>query len=178
MYDDIPLHNIIYGEFYKQLLDDIFDHHQLTSDPSLYLYRPTAIDTSLAPTGRDSFYALVPVPNLQGKTDWENHQATFKNELIRLLEKKLLPNLSQHIVSEKLITPNYFSQELLSQHGAGFSIQPIFTQSAYFRFHNQSKNIKNLYFVGAGTHPGAGVPGVLLSAKLVDNIIPQASDIL
>jgi phytoene desaturase len=177
VYQDIPLHNIVYGESYKELLDDIFTRRAINSDVSFYLYRPTAVDPSLAPVGSDSFYALVPVPNLQGGENWDHYEAIFKKQLIERLEKTILPGLSEQIVTEKLITPKYFSDELLSLHGAGFSIQPIFTQSAYFRFHNRSKQIPNLYFVGAGTHPGAGVPGVLLSAKLVDKLIPSASEL-
>ena len=174
VYPEVPLHSILYGDSYKELLDDIFNHFKFNSDLSLYLYRPTAIDKSLAPAGRDSFYVLAPVPNLQANIDWKRFEDEFKQHLVSILEARLLPGLSTCITTEKLVTPEYFSQELLSMHGAGFSIQPIMTQSAYFRFHNQSRYLHNLYFVGAGTHPGAGVPGVLLSAKLVGKLVPDA----
>lgn len=173
-YNHVQLHTILYGNAYKKLLSDIFHKHQLNMDLSLYLYRPTAHDQSLAPEGCDSFYALAPVPNLLSNTDWQQEQAKVRARIIELLEPTM-PNLANEIVTEKMLTPNYFADDLLSMHGAGFSIQPIFTQSAYFRFHNQSKKVKGLYFVGAGTHPGAGVPGVLSSAKLIDGLIPHAA---
>ena len=171
-YDDVPLHTISYGNAYKTLLKDIFSGLKLNEDLSLYLYRPTAIDPSLAPEGGDGFYVLAPVPNLKSGIDWSSKQESFKQHIIQLLEDRLLPELSKHIKTEKFLTPDYFANDLLSQHGSAFSIQPVFTQSAYFRFHNKARGINGLYFVGAGTHPGAGVPGVLSSARLIDNLIP------
>ncbi len=173
-YENVPLHTISYGSSYRTLLEDVFHKKNLNLDLSIYLYRPTAIDKSLAPAGKDSFYALLPVPNLLGDIDWSQKQKTLQAHVIQLLEERLLPNLSNTICTQKFITPEYFQSELLSLHGSGFSIQPIFTQSAYLRFHNRAKKLQGLYFVGAGTHPGAGVPGVLSSAKLVGDLIPEA----
>lgn len=174
-YTDIPLHTITYGNAYQSLLKDVFHKQRYNDDLSLYLYRPTAMDPSLAPAQGDAFYALAPVPNLQSGIDWQQQQPIVQERIIELLEKRLLPSLSQHIVTDHMITPQYFQDALLSQHGAGFSIQPLFTQSAYFRFHNKAQDIDGLYFVGAGTHPGAGIPGVLSSAKLLDNITPEVA---
>ncbi len=171
-YEDIPLHTIIYGDTYKPLLNDIFHKQKLNLDLSLYLYRPTAIDSTLAPPHGDSFYVLAPVPNLLSGTDWSQEQAKVKERILDILDKRAMPGIRDHIATEKMLNPHYFQQDLLSQHGSAFSIQPIFSQSAYFRFHNRAKHLKGLYFAGAGTHPGAGVPGVLSSAKLIDNIIP------
>lgn len=171
-YPDLPLHTISYGDAYKPLLNDVFHRHRYNDDLSLYLYRPTAMDASLAPEGADTFYALAPVPNLKSGMNWEQEAQPVRDRIVDLLESRLMPGLSSAITTEKMITPDYFQQDLLSKHGAGFSIQPIFTQSAYFRFHNQSQDVDGLYFVGAGTHPGAGIPGVLSSAKLIDRIIP------
>ncbi len=170
-YEDVALHTISYGQSYRTLLKDVFHKKILNTDLSMYLYRPTSVDPSLAPNGCDGFYVLAPVPNLQSNIDWLTLQDAFKNQIISLLEERLLPGLSNHIVTDKFLTPEYFRSDLLSQFGAGFSLQPIFTQSAYFRFHNRSKRLSGLYFVGAGTHPGAGIPGVLSSAKLVDGLI-------
>ena len=125
----------------------------------------------MAPEGHDCFYVLVPVPNNQSRIDWSTEGNKIKNLVIDKMEKDLLPDLRQNIVEELYVTPDYFEQELKTKHGSGFSIQPKFTQSAYFRFHNKSEVCDNLYFVGAGTHPGAGVPGVLSSAKVLDKIL-------
>jgi phytoene desaturase len=143
-YSSIAHHTIWMGERYKELLADIFNRKILSEDFSLYLHRPTATDTSFAPDGCDSFYVLCPVPNLQGGQDEDFY-----------------------------MTPKDFEHDYLSEHGAGFSVSPIFTQSAWFRFHNRAESLKNLYLVGAGTHPGAGLPGVISSAKVVDALIPR-----
>lgn len=174
VYDDIALHTISYGKAYKSLLKDVFHKQKINQDLSLYLYRPTAVDKTLAPEGCDSFYVLAPVPNLKADINWSKTQLSLKANIIQLLESRLLPDVSKHIRTEKFLTPKYFQEELLSQYGSGFSIQPTFTQSAYFRFHNRAIKLKGLFFVGAGTHPGAGVPGVLSSAKLVDQLIPNS----
>jgi len=171
IYNDVEHHTIKFGEKYKEHLNDIFDNKKLNKDISYYLHRPTATDKSMAPEGHDSFYVLVPVPNNQSKIDWSTEGNRIKNLVIDKMEKDLLPNLRKNIVEELYITPDYFEQELNTKHGSGFSIQPKFTQSAYFRFHNKSEVCDNLYFVGAGTHPGAGVPGVLSSAKVLDKIL-------
>ena len=171
IYNDVEHHTIKFGEKYEEHLNDIFDNKKLNKDISYYLHRPTATDKSMAPEGHDSFYVLVPVPNNQSKIDWSTEGNRIKNLVIDKMEKDLLPNLRKNIVEELYITPDYFEQELNTKHGSGFSIQPKFTQSAYFRFHNKSEVCDNLYFVGAGTHPGAGVPGVLSSAKVLDKIL-------
>lgn len=174
-YDDVAHHTIWLGKTYKELLHNIFDKKILSDDFSLYLHRPTATDTTFAPEGCDSFYVLCPVPNLQGNVDWKNEGERLKNKIIEALDQTILPNLKQHIVEDFYMTPEDFKENYLSSYGAGFSIAPIFRQSAWFRFHNKSEKIKNLYIVGAGTHPGAGLPGVLCSAKVVDSMLPRAS---
>ena len=171
IYNDVEHHTIKFGEKYKEHLNDIFDNKKLNNDISYYLHRPTATDKSMAPEGHDCFYVLVPVPNNQSRIDWSTEGNRIKNLVIDKMEKDLLPDLRQNIVEELYVTPDYFEQELKTKHGSGFSIQPKFTQSAYFRFHNKSEVCDNLYFVGAGTHPGAGVPGVLSSAKVLDKIL-------
>ncbi len=171
IYGDVQHHTIKFGEKYKEHLNDIFNNKKLSSDISYYLHRPTATDKSMAPEGHDCFYVLVPVPNNQSKINWATEGDKIKNLVIDKMEKDLLPDLRKNIVEEKYVTPDYFEQELSTKHGSGFSIQPKFTQSAYFRFHNKSEVCDNLYFVGAGTHPGAGVPGVLSSAKVLDKIL-------
>ena len=174
-YDDIAHHTIWLGKTYKELLHRIFDQKILSDDFSLYLHRPTATDESFAPEGCDSFYVLCPVPNLLGNINWKDEGELLKNRIIEALDKTILPDLKQHVVENFYMSPVDFKENYLSTHGAGFSIAPIFRQSAWFRFHNQSEKIKNLYLVGAGTHPGAGLPGVLCSAKVVDSMLPEAS---
>mgnify|MGYP001316659557 FL=1 len=170
-YSDIEHHTIKFGEKYKEHLKDIFDRKTLNSDISYYLHRPTATDQTMAPDGNDCFYVLVPVPNNKSGIDWNIEGEKMKDLVINKMEKDLMPNLRENIVSDFYITPDYFEKELNTQYGSGFSIQPKFTQSAYFRFHNKSEIYDKLYFVGAGTHPGAGVPGVLSSAKVLDKIL-------
>jgi len=170
-YPDVEHHTIKFGDKYKEHLNDIFDKKKLNKDISYYLHRPSATDKSMAPEGNDSFYVLVPVPNNQSKLDWKIEGETMKNLVIDKMEKAILPNLRENIVADFYLTPDYFEKELNTKFGSGFSIQPKFTQSAYFRFHNKSEVCEGLYFVGAGTHPGAGVPGVLSSAKVLEKII-------
>ena len=170
-YDDVEHHTIKFGDKYKEHLDDIFEKKKLNDDISYYLHRPSATDKSMAPEGHDCFYVLVPVPNNQSGIDWSTEGERIKNLVIDKMEKALLPKLRENIVEEFYLTPDYFEKELNTKYGSGFSIQPKFTQSAYFRFHNKSEVCEGLYFVGAGTHPGAGVPGVLSSAKVLDKII-------
>ena len=134
------------------------------------MHRPSATDSSMAPKGHDAFYVLVPVPNNLSKVNWGIEGDKFKNLVIEKMDKSVLPGIKKNIVSDFYLTPDYFEKELNTLHGSGFSIQPKFTQSAYFRFHNKSEVYKNLFFVGAGTHPGAGIPGVLSSAKVVDEL--------
>jgi phytoene desaturase len=171
IYENVEHHTIKFGNKYKEHLDDIFDKKKLNEDISYYLHRPTATDKSMAPEGNDCFYVLVPVPNNQSKIDWDIEGEKMKKLVIEKMEKDLMPNLKENIVEDFYLTPDYFEKDLNTKYGSGFSIQPKFTQSAYFRFHNKSEVYDGLYFVGAGTHPGAGVPGVLSSAKVLDKII-------
>ena len=171
IYANIEHHTIKFGNKYKEHLNDIFDKKKLSNDVSYYLHRPTATDKSMAPEGNDCFYVLVPVPNNQSRINWNLEGEKMKNLIIDKMEKDLMPNLRENIVEDFYLTPDYFEKELNTKFGSGFSIQPKFTQSAYFRFHNKSEVCEGLYFVGAGTHPGAGVPGVLSSAKVLDKII-------
>lgn len=170
-YNHIAHHTIIFGNRFKELLNDIFKKKIISNDFSIYLHRPTATDKSFAPPNKDSFYALIPVPNLSAKINWEEEGAVFKNKVVKFLDKTVIPNLINTIESDFYMTPKDFEQDYLSTYGSGFSIAPYFTQSAWFRFHNKSESIKNLYLVGAGSHPGAGLPGVLSSAKVIDKMI-------
>ena len=172
-YPDVAHHTIWMGERYRELLADIFDHKTLSEDFSLYLHRPTATDPSFAPAGCDSFYVLCPVPNLLGQQDWAESAPALRDRIVAALGRTLLPDLETTITEEFFMTPKDFEKDYLSQHGAGFSVSPLFRQSAWFRFHNQAEGLKNLYLVGAGTHPGAGLPGVLCSAKVMDALIPS-----
>ena len=171
IYDKVEHHTIKFGNKYKEHLDDIFNKKKLNNDISYYLHRPSATDRSMAPEGNDCFYVLVPVPNNQSKINWNSEGEKMKNLIIDKMEKDLMPNLRNNIVEDFYLTPDYFENDLNTKFGSGFSIQPKFTQSAYFRFHNKSEIYDGLYFVGAGTHPGAGVPGVLSSAKVLDKIL-------
>lgn len=170
-YNNVAHHTIWMGPRYKELLKDIFDKHHLAEDFSIYLHRPTATDPSFAPEGHDSYYALVPVPNLKGNYNWDEIKKDFSEKILISLDKTIMPGILTNAVSKFCMTPVDFKNDYRTPHGSGFSIAPILTQSAWFRTHNQDDKYKNLYYVGAGTHPGAGIPGVLNSAKVVDNII-------
>ncbi len=177
-YRDLPgntlaHHNIILGPRYRELLSDIFQRKVLAEDFSLYLHMPTITDPDLAPPTGDAFYVLAPVPHLGGKTDWEREAKPFRDRIMNVLEEHYLPDLSSHIVSEWMIDPRHFESVLNTYLGSAFSVEPILTQSAWFRPHNRSEELSNLYFVGAGTHPGAGLPGVLSSAKIADDLIAE-----
>ena len=172
-YDNVAHHTIWMGPRYKELLEDIFDKKILADDFSLYLHRPTATDDSFAPDGCDSFYVLCPVPNLQANIDWEIVGQDLRDRIVKALSSTILPNLEDHITEEFWMDPTDFHTDYRSRHGAGFSIAPIFRQSAWFRYHNRDPHIDNLYFVGAGTHPGAGLPGVISSAKVVETLISE-----
>lgn len=171
-FDDIAHHTIWLGKRYQPLLDDIFNKKILADDFSLYLHRPTATDPSMAPEGCDSFYVLSPVPNLQSGVNWDDIRDDYAQKIIRALEETIMPGLSDTIVEQFDMTPKEFSHDYLSVQGAGFSIAPTLTQSAWFRFHNKAEGVDNLYLCGAGTHPGAGLPGVISSAKVVDRLVP------
>lgn len=166
-------HNIIFGPRYKDLLQDIFMRKRLASDFSLYLHMPTLTDPALAPNGCEAFYVLAPVPNLAGGQKWETIADGYRDAIMAKLEQDYLPDLSRHIVVERMVDPRYFRDELNSYLGAGFSVEPVLTQSAWFRPHNRSDRIRNLYQVGAGTHPGAGIPGVLQSAVIASNLVQE-----
>jgi phytoene desaturase len=171
-YPEVAHHTLVLGPRYKELLHDIFNRKHLAEDFSLYLHRPTATDPNLAPPSCDGFYVLSPVPHLDGDTDWSKAAESYREKVAAVLEAKLLPGLRQHLVSSRLLTPIEFRDELSSLKGAAFGLAPVLTQSAYFRPHNESEDLPGLYFVGAGTHPGAGVPGVLSSAKVLDQVVP------
>ncbi len=172
-YPDVPHHMIMLGPRYRELLKDIFDHKTLADDFSLYLHRPTATDPSLAPPGCDAFYVLSPVPNLDGDTDWEGRAEAYRQAIERHLADTVLPDLGANIATSRLLTPVDFRDRLFSVKGAAFGLEPVLTQTAWFRPHNRSEDIEGLYIVGAGTHPGAGMPGVISSAKVLDQVVPD-----
>ena len=176
-YPEVAHHSILLGPRYRGLLEDIFKHKRLAKDFSLYLHRPTATDPSLAPEGCDTFYALSPVPNLGGDTDWAQAAEPYRAAIARYLSETVLPDLEAQVVTSRVATPQDFQDRLLSFRGAGFSLEPVLWQSAWFRPHNRSEDIDRLYLVGAGTHPGAGLPGVISSARVLDMVVPDASDL-
>ncbi len=164
-YPDLAHHTILLSERYGPLLKDIFERGVLPPDPSLYVHAPTRTDPAMAPDGRECFYALAPVPNLRADIDWSREGDRFRDVVMERIEEHLAPGLRDVIDTEFYVTPEYFRDELLSTDGAGFGVQPLLSQSAYFRFHTSCPRYAGLYFVGAGTHPGAGMPGVLTTAK-------------
>jgi len=172
-YDNVPHHMILLGKRYRELLDDIFKRKTLADDFSMYLHRPTATDTSLAPDGCDAFYVLSPVPHLDSGTDWTTAGERYRKIVEAELERTVLPDLSKHVVTSTLLTPLDFRDRLFSIKGAAFAMEPILTQTAWFRPHNRSEELDGLYLVGAGTHPGAGLPGVISSAKVLDSVVPE-----
>jgi phytoene desaturase len=174
-YDAIAHHTILLGPRYRGLLRDIFERRVLAEDFSLYLHRPTATDPSLAPPGCDAFYVLSPVPNLAGATDWRQAAEPYRQTIAQHLAATLLPDFERHVVTSRVMTPLDFQERLCAWQGSAFGMQPTLRQSAWFRPHNRSEDIPGLYLVGAGTHPGAGVPGVLSSAKVLDRVVPHAA---
>ena len=170
-YKNVAHHTIYFGNSYEKHLDKIFEKKILSDDISYYLHRPSATDPSMAPNGQDAFYVLVPVPNNLSNINWSDKGEKFKNLVLDKMDKSVLPGIKENVVNDFYLTPDYFEKDLDTLHGSGFSIQPKFSQSAYFRFHNKSEVFNNLYFVGAGTHPGAGMPGVISSAKVLDKIL-------
>lgn len=170
---EVAHHTVWFGDRYKELLSDIFQRKHLAEDFSLYVHRPTATDPSFAPDGCDSFYVLCPVPNLSGGQDWSIEGPRLRDRIVKALDATMLPGLAETITAEFAMTPEDFQSDYLSVDGAGFSLSPFFTQSAYFRFHNRGEGVAGLYFVGAGTHPGAGLPGVVSSAKVLDHVVPD-----
>ena len=162
----IPHHMILFGPRYKGLLSDIYDHGVLSEDFSLYLHHPTVTDPAMAPEGHSTFYALCPVPHL-GKfpVDWDEIGPILEKRILDEIGRRLIPDIHERIVTKFHYAPNDFAHDLKAHLGSAFSLEPILTQSAWFRVHNRDDHISNLYFVGAGTHPGAGIPGVVGSAK-------------
>lgn len=177
-FDDVYHHTMVLGPRYEGLLRDIFTRKTLTKDFSLYLHRPTANDPSLAPEGCDSFYVLSPVPNLGSGTDWAREAEPYRDRVLQRLEETVMPGLGQHITSQRIMTPLDFRDRLNSRNGAAFAMEPQLFQSAWFRPHNVSEEVRNLFLVGAGTHPGAGVPGVVASARVLDQVVPDAATFL
>ncbi len=171
-------HNIILGERYKGLLSDIFKDKMLPEDFSLYLHMPTLTDPGIAPDGHEAFYVLSPVPHLGSGTDWATTAKPYRDAIMQFLEENYLPGLQENLVVEHMIDPRHFEQSLNSTLGAAFSVEPVLTQSAWFRPHNRSEDFQNLYYVGAGTHPGAGLPGVLSSSKIAEDLIAGAGTAL
>lgn len=174
-YPDVPHHSILLGPRYRELLEDIFEHKVLAEDFSLYLHRPTATDPSLAPAGCDAFYVLSPVPHLGSGTQWGEVAERYRQSLCNTLSQTVLPDLENQIVTSRVLTPQDFQDRLNSYQGAAFGLEPVLRQSAWFRPHNRSEDVKHLYLVGAGTHPGAGLPGVLSSARILDTVVPDAA---
>jgi len=174
-YEAVPHHSILLGPRYQGLLQDIFKYKRLAEDFSLYLHRPTATDPSLAPAGCDTFYALAPVPHLGSGTDWRRQAEPYRAAIARYLSATVLPDLESQVVTSRVATPQDFHDRLNAFMGAGFSLEPALSQSAWFRPHNRSEELDRLYLVGAGTHPGAGLPGVISSARILDKVVPHAS---
>jgi phytoene desaturase len=173
-YEDVTHHTILLGSRYRGLLEDIFTRKVLAHDFSLYLHRPTATDPSLAPDGCDAFYVLSPVPHLESGIDWSVQAEPYRRRIERALSEVILPDLGKEVVTSRILSPQDFQDRLSSYRGAAFGHEPILTQSAWFRPHNRSEEVGRLFLVGAGTHPGAGLPGVLSSARLLDEIVPDA----
>ena len=170
-YPDLAHHTILLGDRYEGLLDDVFRRRVLADDFSLYLHAPTRTDPSVAPEGSEAFYVLSPVPNNQSGLDWPGIADEYFDRILERLESTLLPGIRESITSRLTMTPHDFEQTLRSVDGAAFGPEPLLTQSAWFRYHNRSEDVDGLYFVGAGTHPGGGVPGVLSSAKVVERLV-------
>ncbi|MEM9731931.1 MAG: phytoene desaturase [Pseudomonadota bacterium] len=176
-FEDVDHHTILMGPRYKGLLKDIFDRKVLADDFSLYLYRPSACDPSVAPEGCDAFYVLAPVPNLDSGVDWAIEAEPYRQRIEAYLEKTVMPGLKGSVVTSKIQTPEDFRDRLNAPLGAAFGPEPLFTQSAWFRPHNVSEEAEGFYLVGAGTHPGAGVPSVVTSAKVLDRVVPHGSTV-
>lgn len=172
-YPGLAHHSILLGPRYRELLTDVFDRKTLAEDFSLYLHAPTRTDPSLAPPGGESFYVLSPVPNQQSGIDWSVEGPRYMDRILDALDAEHLPGLRENLVTQFHVDPRYFEGELRSYRGAAFGPEPTLRQSAYFRFHNRSEDVEGLYFVGAGVHPGAGLPGVLSSAKVLERVVPQ-----
>lgn len=176
MWPDVGHHTILNGPRYKGLIDDIFINGRLADDMSLYVHRPSVTDPTVAPNGDDTFYALSPVPHLghDENVDWSEMAETYRKRVQDVLSDQLLPGLETHLTASEVFTPETFRNRYLSPLGAGFSIEPRILQSAWFRPHNVSEEVRGLYLAGAGTHPGAGLPGVISSAEVLAKLVPDA----
>jgi phytoene desaturase len=172
-YPELAHHTIVLGPRYKGLLTDIFDRRVLAEDFSLYLHAPTRTDPELAPSGCENFYVLSPVPNKRSGIDWAEIGDAYLDRIYAELERRGVPGLRENLISSHFVTPDYFQNELRSVDGAAFGLEPVLTQSAWFRYHNRSEDVGGLYFVGASTHPGAGIPGVLSTAKVMEKLVPR-----
>jgi phytoene desaturase len=170
---ELAHHTIVLGPRYRGLLEDIFENKVLADDFSLYLHAPTRSDPSMAPGNHEAFYVLSPVPNNRSGIDWEARGEAYFDRILEALEDRLLPGLRDRLVTRFHVTPDYFERDLRSRDGSAFGLEPLLTQSAWFRYHNRSGDVDGLFFVGAGTHPGAGVPGVLSSARVLDRVVPR-----
>ena len=174
-YPDLPHHMMLLGERYESLLTDIFRRKHLAKDFSLYLHRPTATDPSVAPPGCDTFYVLAPVPHLDSGTDWRAQAEPYRQAIADHLDRTVMPGFQAHLTTSLMTTPQDFHDRLLSVKGAAFGLEPLLLQSAWFRPHNRSEDIDHLFMVGASTHPGAGMPGVLSSAKALESVLPDVN---
>jgi phytoene desaturase len=173
---ELKHHNIILSPRYEELLNDIFERRILADDFSQYLHIPTVTDPSLAPAGHHAAYTLTPVPNNLSNIDWSVVGESFTGKVLTYLDERgYIPNLRERIVYKKYITPDYFESSLNAHVGNGFGVEPLMVQSAYFRPHNRSEDVQNLYLVGQGTQPGGGTPSVMMSAKMTARVI--ASDL-
>lgn len=175
MWPDVGHHTIAVGPRYGPHIKDIFRRGVLADDMSLYVHRPSVTDPSVAPAGGDTFYALSPVPHLgHNAADWATEAEPYRLKMLKMLEERMMPGLSKHISESLVFTPETFRDRYLSPYGAGFSIEPRILQSAWFRPHNVSEELPGLYLTGAGTHPGAGVPGVIGTAEVLAKLVPDA----
>jgi len=179
MWRDVGHHTIVVGPRYREHIKDIFIRGHLSGDMSLYVHRPSVTDPSVAPDGDDTFYVLSPVPHLghDNGVDWSQEEEPYRQKMLAMLEDRLLPGLSEHVTESLVFTPDTFRDRYLSPLGAGFSIEPRILQSAYFRPHNVSEELPGLYLAGAGTHPGAGVPGVIGTAEVLSQLVPDAAPV-
>ena len=179
LWQDVGHHTILNGPRYRGLVEDIFLKGRLADDMSLYVHRPSVTDPTVAPKGGDTFYALSPVPHIghPDSVDWNAMGERYREKVQDVLEQQLLPGLGKHLSASLIFTPETFRDRYLSPNGSGFSIEPRILQSAWFRPHNVSEEAKGLYLVGAGTHPGAGLPGVISSAEVLAQLVPEPAKV-